>query len=126
MKTRAQSIFFAALLACTSAVASAQTIYKTVDEEGRATFSDRAPAARPAAIPRRIGTVDVNEAARRLRQARLERTLGAEPGPGELIGNPGARTGSDRYWKRQEKLRIDVERALRRSNETLRIVVASR
>jgi hypothetical protein len=31
-----------------------------------------------------------------------------------------------RYWQRQEKLRIVVERALRRSNETGRLIVASR
>ena len=119
------SIVFAALLVCIGADASAQTIYREVDEEGRTTYSDRPPA-KPAAAPRRVGKVDVNEAARRLKQARLERSLGAEPGPGELTQGTGARTVNYRYWRRQEKLRLLVERALRRSQETRGVQVASR
>jgi len=115
----------AVALLCAAAGVSAQSVYKEIDDEGRVTFSDRPPA-KPVAIPRRSGKVDVNEAARRLKQARLERKLGAEPGPGELIPGTGARAGNYRYWRRQEKLRLVVEQALRRSQETLGVQIASR
>jgi len=125
MAGKAQSLLLAAVLAGTAACASAQTIYKVVDDDGRTTFSDQLPV-KPAATPRRVGKVDVNEAARRLRQARLERKLGAEPMPGELTRGTGAPAPNYRYWRRQEKLRIVAEQALRRSQETLRVQVASR
>jgi len=125
MAAKAQSTLLAAVLVCTAACVSAQTIYKEVDGEGRTTFSDRPPV-KPAVIPRRAGKVDVNEAARRLKQARLERKLGAEPMPGELSRGSGVPTVNYRYWRRQEKLRIVAEQALRRSQETLRVQVASR
>jgi Domain of unknown function (DUF4124) len=125
MAVRTHSILFAALLVCSAVDAPAQSIYKQVDDEGHSTFTDQPPV-KPAAAPRRGGKVDTNEAARRLKQARLERKLGAEPRPGELARNSGAPTVNYRYWKRQEKLRIAVEQALRRSNETLRPQVASR
>ena len=125
MTARAYSIPFAMLLACIAVDAAAQTIYKTVDDEGRTTFTDQ-PAVKRVTAPRRGGKVDMNEAARRLQQARLERTLGAEPGPGELNPGAGAPSVNYRYWKRQEKLRLLVERALRRSNETQRVQIASR
>ena len=125
MAAKAKSLLLAAVLACTAACATAQTIYKAVDDEGRTTFSDRPPV-KPAAAPRRGAKVDVNEAARRLRQARLERKLGAEPLPGELTQGTGAPAPNYRYWRRQEKLRIVAEQALRRSQETLRVQVAAR
>ena len=125
MTAQAYSILFAMLLGCLAVDAAAQTIYKDVDDEGRITFSDQPPVKRTIA-PRRGGKVDVSEAARRLQQARLERKLGAEPGPGELNPGAGVPTVNYRYWKRQEKLRLLVERALRRSNEAQRVQVASR
>jgi hypothetical protein len=125
MAAKAQSILLAAVLACMAACASAQTIYKVVNDEGRITFSDQPPV-KPVAVPRRAGKLDVNEAARRLRQARLQRKLGAEPMPGELTRGTGAPVPNYRYWRRQEKLRIVAEQALRRSQETLRVQVAAR
>jgi hypothetical protein len=118
------SILFAALLICIAADAPAQTVYKQMDDEGRTTFTDQPPARR-AVAPRRGGKVDAIEAARRLKKARLERELGKEPRPGELTRGADAPTVNYRYWQRQEKLRIVVERALRRSNETQRLLVAS-
>jgi hypothetical protein len=128
MASKSYPVIFAALLACVAVNAAAQTVYKNVDDEGRTTFTDQPPA-QPSgrlATPRRGGKVDMTESARRLKQARLERTLGAAPAPGELNRGPGAPTVNHRYWQRQEKLRIVVERALRRSNETGRLIVASR
>jgi len=128
MESKAYPIAFAALLACIAVEAAAQPVYKSVDDEGRITFTDQPPAQpdRRLATARRGGKVDATESARRLKQARLERSLGAEPGPGELDKGAGAPTVNYRYWRRQEKLRIVVERALRRSNETGRAQVASR
>ena len=63
---------------------------------------------------------------RRLKQAQLQRQLGAEPLPGEFTRNAGKLTVNYRYWRRQEKLRQLVERAQHRSNEMLRPQIASR
>ena len=110
---------------CGATCVSAQTIYKVLDDDGRATFGDRAPA-RAAIAPRRGARVEVNEAARRLKQAQLQRKQGAEPLPGEFTRDAGTRTVNYRYWRRQEKLRIVVEQAQRRSRETLQPQVAAR
>jgi hypothetical protein len=125
MSIRTISTVFAALLICSMADASAQAVFKEVDDEGNTTFTDRPPARR-AIAPRRGGKVDMKEAARRLEQARLQRRLGAQPGPGELSQGHGAPTANYRYWQRQEKLRLAVEQALRRSQETQRQQLASR
>ena len=110
---------------CAATCVSAQTLYKVLDDEGRATFTDQQPA-RPALVPRRGGKVEVNEAARRLKQAQLKRKLGAEPMPGELAQGTGARAVNHRYWRRQEKLRQVVEQAQHRSNEMQRSQIAAR
>ena len=55
----------------------------------------------------------------------LQNMAGEEVTFGKTRG-AGAPTVNYRYWQRQEKLRIVVERALRRSNETQRLQVASR
>jgi hypothetical protein len=125
MDTRIRSILLVAALACVAAGASAQTVYKEVDDAGHIRFSDQPPA-RPALAPRRAGRVEVNEAARRLKQAQLDRRLGAQPAPGEMSNAPGVRTANYRYWRRQEKLRLAVEQAQRRSRETLAPQLASR
>lgn len=70
--------------------------------------------------------VEANEAERRLKQARLARERGAEPLSTERVRGAGARAVNHRYWQRQEKLRLEVEFALRRSNETRRSLHASR
>ena len=115
----------AAALFCVGAGASAQTVYKEVDDEGRTLFSDQ-PAVKKIAGPRRGTGLEASEAARRLKQAQLERAMGADPRPGELTRGAGARTVNYRYWQRQEGLRREVEQAMRRSNETRSPQLASR
>jgi hypothetical protein len=113
-------VFLVALL-CAAGSASAQEVFKLVDEDGRTTFSDQpAPAPRRTIAPRRGGKVDVSEAARRLEQAQLARKQGLEPRPGEFIRVSGTQTLNYRYWRRQEKLRLAVEHAHRRSLDTQR------
>lgn len=81
------------------------------------------PAAQPprkrVVLPRKIGKVDVKEAARRLERAQFERKQGVEPRPGEFIQVSGVRVVNYRYWKRQEQLRLVVEGAQRRSQATV-------
>jgi hypothetical protein len=124
MATRIRFILFAVALACVTSGVSAQSIYKQVDDTGHVMFGDQPPA-RLAVTPRRGGRVEVNEAARRLEQAQLARKLGAQPAPGELSNTPGVRTANYRYWRRQERLRLAVELAQRRSRETLMPKIAS-
>jgi hypothetical protein len=111
-------------LLCVTAGVSAQTIYRQVDDEGRITFSDQPPE-RPAALPRRGVNVEANEAARRLKQAQLERERGAAPRPGELVRAGRHPAVNYSYWRRQEKLRILVERAQHRMNATHRLQIAA-
>ena len=47
--------------------------------------------------------------------------LSFEPRAGEFIQVSGKRTLNYRYWQRQEKLRVAVEQAQRRSQDTLRL-----
>ena len=49
-----------------------------------------------------------------------------QPLPGEHAQGTGAGAVNHRYWRRQEKLRIVVEQAQRRSNETGRLQLAQR
>ena len=114
--TFASGVCALALLCAGSA--SAQEIFKQVDEDGSTTFSDQPPPRKTAVLPRRGGKVDVSEAARRLERAQLERKQGLEPQPGEFVQVSGVRTVNYRYWKRQEKLRLAVEVAQRRSQTT--------
>ncbi|MEK6245697.1 MAG: DUF4124 domain-containing protein, partial [Pseudomonadota bacterium] len=135
----------AAALVCAATGVSAQTIYKQVSAVGHVTFTDQpdATAARqtatdpalevtkaPARIftisSRRAATINANEAARRLGEAQLKRKQGAEPLPGEQAQGSDASTVNHRYWWRQEKLRLVVEQAQRRSNETRLSQVALR
>lgn len=135
----------AAALLCAATGVSAQTVYRQVSAAGQITFTDQAdttPAAQtvpaqasevtkaPARIvaisSRDAATINANEAARRLGQAQLKRKQGAEPLPGEQA--QGARAGAlnHRYWRRQENLRLVVEQAQRRSNETRQTQLAAR
>ena len=132
----------AAAMLCGAAGAAAQEVHKLVDATGSITFSDRpdetgalqaAPEAprRPNRIagissPRAAALVDAKEAARRLGQAQLARTHGMEPLPGERAQHAKSGVMSERYWHRQEKLRLLVEQAQRRANETSRPQVAAR
>jgi hypothetical protein len=123
----------------------AQTIYKQVDLAGRITFTDRpdpnlpaqsmtSPALEAPKPParvvlmtsRRSAAIDANEAGRRLAQARLKRSEGADPLPGERTHGSGEEVPNRRYWQRQEKLRVLVEQAQQRVNETRLPLLAQR
>jgi hypothetical protein len=134
----------AAALLCAATAASAQlAVYKSIDPEGHITYTDRqepgsllvgdaeseAPAAEPRrrALPSRgSALVNANEAKRRLAQAERKRKLGKEPLAGESTQGPDGIMVSYRYWQRQEKLRIEVERAQRRANVVQRTLPAQR
>jgi len=75
---------------------------------------------------RQAAVTDANEAARRLRQAQLEREQGAERLPGEQAHATDASGVNPPYWRRQEELRRGVELAQRRSSETGRSLRAHR
>ena len=121
--TLASSACAVALL-CAATGVSAQDVqeaFKAVDEEGRTTFSDKPPPRKTAVLPRRGGKVDVSEAAARLERAQLARKQGVEPRPGEFKLASGTRIVNYRYWQRQEKLRVALEQAQRRSQDTVRL-----
>jgi len=123
----------AAALLCAAMSASAQlAVYRLSDTSGHAVYTDRPEIptspdgmlepAKPAA-PVRINPsrrayplVNASEAKRRLVQSQLKRTQGKAPLPGESIQGPGGDTATYQYWRRQEKLRIEVEQAQRRAN----------
>ena len=127
----------AAVLLCVTASVPAQSLYRQVDENGHTTLSDRpiapaepaaeaAPAtpARRALPSRNSAGVNSMEAQRRLEQAQLKRKLGLRPLPGEQAQEAGKVALTQRYWRRQEKLRLQVEQAQRRVNATSRPQVA--
>jgi len=95
--------------------ASGEEILKPVEENASPTVSDQPQPRKRVVLPRRVGKVDVSEAARRLEQAQLERKQGLEPRPGEFATVGGIKQVNYRYWQRQEKLRMAVELAQRRS-----------
>lgn len=135
----------AAAFFCAATLALAQAVHRQVDAQGHITFSDRAdatpspaapmvpaldaaktPAGRSTISSRRAALIESNEAERRLLQARRARAQGVQPLPDERARNTDAHVVNHRYWRRQEKLRHEVEQALRRSNETQRTLHASR
>jgi hypothetical protein len=130
-------------LLCAAAGAQAQTIYKQVDSAGRVTFTDRPDSSLPsqsmtgAALeaPRgpasvalmtaqRSAAINANEAGRRLAQAQLMRSEGADMMPGDWTQSSSAGVPNQRYWQRQEKLRMVVERAQQRATETRQLLLA--
>jgi hypothetical protein len=140
------SILLALALLCAAAGTPAQTtIYKQVDLAGRVMFTDRPDSSLPAQsvtgpaleAPRppvravlmtsqRSATINSNEAARRLAQAQLMRSEGADPLPGEQTQGSAAGVPNQRYWQRQEKLRVLVEHAQQRANEARLPLLAQR
>lgn len=106
----ARRLLCASALTCAAAGASAQTV--------SALDVSRALASSSVISSRQAFAVDANEAARRLKQAKLRREQGARPGPGEQAKRTEPGLVNHRYWRRQEKLRHLVEQALQRSNET--------
>ena len=143
-----KTILLSVALALAAAGASAQTIYSKVSLDGHQTFSDR-PAATPdpateaeATVdarkarprlsplsPRRGAEIDAKEASRRLAQAQLKSRHGLAPRAGEQaeqVEGADSSVANRRYWQRQEKLRLAVEQAQRRLNETQRTQLAHR
>ena len=137
----------AAALLCAATGVPAQTIYKQVNAAGHTTYTDRPdrtlpPPPQTAAVPaldvttalasnspmssRGAALIDANEAARRLRQAQLERELGAERLPGEEAHGADASVANQRYRQRQDELRRKVELAQRRLSNALRSLSAHR
>ena len=137
------STLCAAAFFCLAGGVSAQAAASEVDANGRNPYSDRVgatplpvvqsdlqvavvPARAPRISPQRTAVIEANEAARRLKQARLTRDKGAEPLPAERMRGAGADAVNYRYWRRQERLRHEVEQALRRSNSTNHALQARR
>ncbi len=141
---RIKQAILAATFLCAATGACAQEVYKMVDAGGHVVFTDQpgltpelqpAPEADASRVPKRIAgisspraaaLVDAKEAARRLRQAQMTRSEGIEPLPGEKAQHARDGVVSERYLRRQEKLRLLVEQAQRRANETSRPQVAAR
>jgi hypothetical protein len=140
-----KSTLLAALLALCAASASAQTMYTTVSPDGHKTFSDRAdPTPEPVAEAapakaiwrtptgtmakgsRGAALVNASEAERRLLQTRKTRSKGMALLPGESDMVPGGTLVNARYWNRQERLELDVERAQSRANEVRQLTLAQR
>jgi hypothetical protein len=139
----ARSVCTVALLYGTASI-SAQAIHKEIDAAGRVTYTDQPdttptwhlatiPAldvasalSRNAAISSRFAAIiDVDEAARRLRQALLERSLGAERLPSERTHGTDAAAANLRYRLRQDDLHREVELAMQRATLTARSLRAS-
>jgi hypothetical protein len=104
---------------------SAQAIHKSVDAQGHTLFSDQPPpATAPSPALRRNSVVNANEASRRLTQMQQTRRLGMTPLPGESVQSADGTVVNPRYWRRQESLRLAVEQAQRRSNQTQQLLLA--
>ena len=143
----------AGALLCVASGASAQAIYKQVDAAGVVVYTDRpdgpaelvAPAPAPSIQPQaaeqepsapaypivrryrqHYAAIDAREAERRLQQARLKRDQGVTALPGEQPRGAASSALNERYWKRQEQLRLEVEAALRRVRETHQVLLAGR
>jgi|GEM_PF-1473401 len=125
----------ALLVAATGALA--QSVHQEVDAEGRVTYTDR-PRAIPSqsvaptpgmdvdyalarALPmstRHATTVDAQEASRWLRQTQKAQEQGVQRRPGEKIVKVGTTITDECYQRRQDNLRLAVERAQRRVYKT--------
>ena len=149
--TRCRFLFLCFCLFAATA-ASAQAIYRQVDPSGAVIFTDRPDPSLPGGLEPIVGTpsppqveketpprpvvrrsqisrqqsaaIDAREAERRLQQARINRDRGLEPQPGEKLHGASAEALKERYWRRQEQLRREVEMALRRVNETQQMLLA--
>jgi hypothetical protein len=130
-------------LLCAAAGTPAQMIYKQVDAAGRVTFTDRPDSSLPAqsitgAAPeapraparvilmtsQRLATINAKEAGRRLAQAQVMRSEGADLLRSDWIHGASAGVPGQRYWQRQEKLRVLVEQAQQRAIETRHLLLA--
>ncbi len=139
-------------LLCVATGAPAQTIYKQVDSAGKVSFTDqpdinlpaqamtsaaqamtnraleapKPPARAGLMSSRRSASIDVNEAGLRLAQAQLQRSGGANLLPGDWTHGSAESVPNQRYWQRQDKLRVQVEQAQQRSTETRLALLAQR
>jgi hypothetical protein len=114
-------------------------VVNQVDDAGHATTTNRPEPALPqetvpdqpgeVSVPRTVrpripsklaAEINAREAQRRLEQAQLKRKQGLEPLPGERTQVNGTTMVSYGYWRRQEQLRLAVEKAQRRWNQTHR------
>jgi len=102
-----------AVSACAMALLCAATGASAQSESAVEPDRPAAPA-RTTSSRRSYPLVNVSEAQRRLAQAELKRKQGKAPLPGEREQDSGALTYA--YWRRQEKLRIEVEQAQSRAN----------
>jgi hypothetical protein len=154
MKSTSCRFLFLCFCLVAATAASAQAIYRQVDLAGGVIYTDRPDSTLPGGAEPLVGTpspaqveketpprpavrrsqisrqqsvaIDAREAERRLQQARLNRERGVEPIPGEKDHGAGAQALKDRYYRRQEQLRREVEMALRRVNETQQMLLAHR
>jgi hypothetical protein len=101
---------FATTLFCAAASVSAQTLLKQQSDGTRRYVHTTWQSA---------ASIDAREASRRLAAARFSRDRGVRP----LARETGQGAPNHRYWQRQEKLRLDVEEALRRANQAGRASV---
>jgi hypothetical protein len=136
----------AALLWAATGASAQLAVYKNVNPDGPAADTERteiappsppngaeadAPAAAPKKyryiVPARLAAqVNASEAKRRLEQAERKRMLGEDPLAGERIPAVHGVAVNSRYWRRQEKLRIEVDQAQRRVDATQRPLLATR
>ena len=127
----------AAAMLCVAAGASAQSVHKEVDIDGRITYTDRteamalpqatmaqgsdvasALAGRSPMTSMEAANVDFNEATRRLVRARQSREEGMRPRPGESADSAAVRKMNENYLQDRRRLDREVAAAQRRSNET--------
>jgi hypothetical protein len=99
----------AAALLCTAMGASAQS--EIAVEPDKPVVPARSTPSR-----RAYPLVNASEAQRRLAQSQLKRKQGKAPLAGERTQGQAGDTVNYQYWRRQERLRIEVEQAQRRAN----------
>jgi hypothetical protein len=127
----------AAAMLCVAAGASAQSVHREVDIDGRITFTDRTEtmalpqatmaqgadvasvlAGRSPMTSMEAANVDFKEATRRLVRARQSREEGMGPRPGESADSAAIRKMNENYLQDRQRLDREVAAAQRRSNKT--------
>ena len=121
-----KSTLLAALLVLGAASASAQTPSSSdaAPEAAPQAEAAKPPVRRTYVSSKLSASVNALEAERRLAQAQHKRSQGMAPQAGESVRTSGGVVVNARYWRRQEKLRIEVEQAQRRVNHVQRPMLA--
>jgi len=121
-----KATLLALLLLLGAASAFAQSIETPEPAAGVAPESEPAkpPVRRTYVSSRLSASVNALEAERRLAQAQHKRSQGMAPQAGESVRTSGGVVVNARYWRRQEKLRMEVEQAQRRMNHVQRPMLA--